>query len=220
VLHDNLLKSVVNKRFEESCDMIEEVVYKLFCTFRGANDKYMGFKLLFMDLFALIPCINKNYISFCEKKYALCDAICNDPIQAEFWMFDVVDEVYKQRSIQMYQHFIKVFSYIDDNINKEIVMNMASAYANLSMSYLSRIFNKEMGVGFSNYVNIKKIRKAKQILKSSDIPVNDIAFNVGYNEPNYFCKVFRRFEDSTPTQYRDSIRVIDLQPVLLKANNE
>ncbi|MFZ5974166.1 MAG: response regulator transcription factor [Bacillota bacterium] len=203
-LHNGLLQSVAAKRFGESCALIKGTVHKLFCAYRSTGERYPGFKLVFSDLFALVPCVNKEQISYFEKKYALCDAICNDPVQTEFWLFDAVDEVYKQRSIQTHQHFVRVFTYIEDNMNREILMHRAAENTRVSVSYLSRIFNREMGVSFSNYVNIKKMRKAKQLLRFSDISVNDIAFNAGYNEPNYFCKVFRKLEDCTPTQYREN----------------
>ncbi|MFZ5975876.1 MAG: response regulator [Bacillota bacterium] len=208
-LHDGLLQSTLNNRFEEACNMIEDLVRRLFSAYKGNSERYTGFKQLFLDLFGLIPCASKSFVSSFEKKFALSDAICNDPIQAEFWLFDVVDEVFRQRSMQTYQHFVKVFSYLEENINKDINMHLAARNANLSASYLSRIFNKEMGVSFCDYVNKKKIQKAKQLLKCSDIPVGDIAFNVGYNEPNYFCKVFRKFADSSPTQYRESLRAAE-----------
>jgi len=206
VLHDGLLKSVAAKQFEASCGMIEGVVCRLFNIYKGTSERYAGFRLLLTDMFGVVPGINRDFISKCGKKYALSDAVCNDPVQAGFWLFDIIDEVFRQRSILLHRHFIKVFDYIDDSLNHEIELNVAACRANLSSSYLSRIFNREMGVSYSNYASIRKVRKAKQILINSELSVNDVAFNVGFNEPNYFCKVFRRFTSSTPTQYRESIR--------------
>lgn len=203
VLHDALIKSVISKRFLESYGLIGGLVNKLFLTYKSNSERYSGFKLLFTDLFGLIPGIHNNYISLYEKKHAISDSVYNDRMKTGLWLFDIIDEVYRQRSIQMYDYLVKVFNYID-NTNKEIVLSEAANYVNLSMSYLSRIFSKEMGVSFSNYINIKKIRRAKQIMGCSDLPVNEIAFNVGFNEPNYFCKVFKKFERITPTQYRGS----------------
>lgn len=207
VLHDGLLKSVAAKHFEASCAKVEGVAVSLFNTYKEINERLHGFKLLFSDLFGVVPGINRDGILMCRKKFALNDAICYDQVQTGFWLFDIIDEVFRQRSILMHQHLFKVFDYIDDNLDNEITLNVTANRANLSSSYLSRIFNREMGVSFSSYVNIKKVHLAKQILISSDLSVNEIAYNVGFNEPNYFCKVFKRFMTITPAQYRVSIRI-------------
>ncbi|MGC6590062.1 helix-turn-helix domain-containing protein [Paenibacillus sp. Dod16] len=75
----------------------------------------------------------------------------------------------------------------------------------VSPSYLSRLFKKEMGVSFVEYVMNSKVQKAKQLLKDTDYTVMEIAEIVGYSERN-LNRAFQRFLQMSPRQYRLSVR--------------
>lgn len=96
----------------------------------------------------------------------------------------------------------KVLEYINENITKNISLEEAAKVANMSPFYLSKLFKKETEVNFVSYVSMKKIQKAKEWLVNTDEPIGNIAMELGYNEPNYFSKVFKKVEGVTPTSYR------------------
>lgn len=75
----------------------------------------------------------------------------------------------------------------------------------VSPSYLSRLFKKEMGISFVEYVMNFKVQKAKQLLKDTDYTVTEIAEIVGYSERN-LNRAFQRFLQMSPRQYRLSVR--------------
>lgn len=76
---------------------------------------------------------------------------------------------------------------------------------NVSPSYLSRLFKKEMGVSFIEYLMNLKVQKAKQLLKETDCTITEIAEQVGYSERN-LNRAFQRFVQMSPNQYRISVR--------------
>ncbi|MEK4433990.1 helix-turn-helix domain-containing protein [Paenibacillus sp. FSL K6-2862] len=76
---------------------------------------------------------------------------------------------------------------------------------NVSPSYLSRLFKKEMGVSFIEYLMNLKVQKAKQLLKDTDCTITEIAEQVGYSERN-LNRAFQRFVQMSPNQYRMSVR--------------
>ncbi len=74
-------------------------------------------------------------------------------------------------------------------------------------SYLSRAFKKEMGMTLTNYINKLRIEEAKYLLDSGNASVTEAALSVGYNDPNYFSKVFTKLEHVTPQEYRKRKKV-------------
>ncbi|MCY6960170.1 response regulator transcription factor [Clostridium brassicae] len=93
-------------------------------------------------------------------------------------------------------------NYIENNFRDNIMLKDVANYMKFSTTYLSKRFKKDMGTNFNKYLTQKRIEEAKKMLESTNISINDIAFDVGYNEPNYFCKVFKKLEGVTPSEYR------------------
>ena len=81
-------------------------------------------------------------------------------------------------------------------------MKQMAMLCHLSESYFSRLFSKEMGENFGNYVSRLKIDLSKELLRSSKLSVAQIAKKVGYNDTSHFIRLFKRFEGVTPTVYR------------------
>lgn len=98
---------------------------------------------------------------------------------------------------------IKAIEYIEDNISKHITLETISSICNLSPSYFSKVFKREMGITFVEYLNIKKISKAKSMLINTKEPINNIAFELGFEDCGYFIKRFKKLEGITPKKFRD-----------------
>ncbi|MCP1182378.1 helix-turn-helix domain-containing protein [Paenibacillus sp. 1781tsa1] len=93
------------------------------------------------------------------------------------------------------------------NLQPEGVQSLSECanLVNVSPSYLSRLFKKEMGVSFIEYLMNMKVQKAKQLLKDTDCTITEIAERVGYSERN-LNRAFQRFVHMSPNQYRMSVR--------------
>lgn len=98
---------------------------------------------------------------------------------------------------------IQAIEYIDNNINENITLEKISFICNLSQCYFSKLFKKETGLTFINYLNSRKISKAKELLVNTDEPINNIAINLGFEDCGYFIRVFKKAEKITPKKYRD-----------------
>lgn len=92
--------------------------------------------------------------------------------------------------------------FIDTNFSKEIFLEDAANYAHVSPSYLSRIFSKEVGMPFKKYLVSVKLGHAKKLLLTTTKSINEIAFDVGYQDTSYFCRIFRQEEGLSPNEYR------------------
>lgn len=72
----------------------------------------------------------------------------------------------------------------------------------ISPSYFSRLFTKEMGENFSNYVSKLKIEWSKNLLEETSMSINEISDELGFCEVGYFIKIFKKYERVTPSLYR------------------
>ena len=91
----------------------------------------------------------------------------------------------------------KLHSGTADESQKEM-----AALCHISPGYFSRLFVKETGMSFTQYVARLKIDRAKQMLEHSDRPTAQISDELGFSSPSYFTKVFKRLEGITPILYR------------------
>lgn len=91
--------------------------------------------------------------------------------------------------------------YIYDNKNENVKLDDMAKICHISSSYFSRLFKKETGENFSNYVSKLKIEWAKSLLEETDMHVNEISDELGFSEAGYFIKIFKKYEGVTPFLY-------------------
>jgi two-component system response regulator YesN len=72
----------------------------------------------------------------------------------------------------------------------------------VSKYYLSHLFKKEMGIGVIEYLNSIRVEKAAFYVQTTDLPIQQIAALVGFEDANYFSRLFRRYMNCSPTMYR------------------
>ena len=97
-------------------------------------------------------------------------------------------------------------TYIDINYYKDITPLSVAKRFFVNPSYASRIFSKNVGVSMNEYINRRKIDRAKLLLGSSAIPMSSISLNVGFSDANYFARTFKRIVGVSPPEYRENIR--------------
>ena len=97
---------------------------------------------------------------------------------------------------------VMCIDYIHKHIKNRITMKELSAELNLSESYISKIFHKEMGVSISQYIKQVKIDKAKNLLQFSEFSINEIASYLSFSSQSHFISVFQKVTGMTPNKYR------------------
>lgn len=100
----------------------------------------------------------------------------------------------------------KTITYIDSDIGANISTSMLANMQKVSASYLSSIFKKETGKSITEYINVKRVEMAKDLLKKTNLQVQTIAQHCGIMDMNYFSKVFKKYTGKTPKEYRESFR--------------
>jgi AraC-like DNA-binding protein len=71
-----------------------------------------------------------------------------------------------------------------------------------SADYLSHVFRAETGRRLASLINEERVKLSKYLLQSSAMSVGEVALSCGYADPNYFARVFKRFTDKTPREFR------------------
>lgn len=93
-------------------------------------------------------------------------------------------------------------NYIDKNIDEPLSVEKLSSLIYKSRSQTIRIFKKQYGVTPYDYYVEKRIEKACALLKSTDYPIKQIAYNLGFCDEHYFSGMFRSKTGKTPSEYR------------------
>lgn len=97
-----------------------------------------------------------------------------------------------------------ILNYINTHYQERTLSIMdISEHAGLSSTYICVLFKEETGVTINRYITEFRMEKSKDILKDKSLKVADIAKKVGYQEGDYFAKLFRKIEGLSPSEYRE-----------------
>ncbi len=92
--------------------------------------------------------------------------------------------------------------YINKNFSASLSLENIAAEAGMSRTYFCQMFKRLNGMTPWEYISIKRIEKAQELLRSTEKSVLDISFDCGFNNISHFNRVFRKITGQTPTKYR------------------
>ncbi len=146
--------------------------------------------------------LNFEYIQEIGKQKSI-EELC-------IWIVKVLDRftesVYENRNIKNVDIIRKAREFIRANYKKKITLSDIGKAVYISPYYLSHIFKKETGSTILEYLTRVRIEEAKRLLENSTYNTTQIAFEVGYPDQSYFCKVFKKTEGISTTEYKEKIR--------------
>ncbi|MBO0994680.1 response regulator transcription factor [Bacillus sp. SD088] len=96
-----------------------------------------------------------------------------------------------------------VLDYMHAHYNEELSLKTLSQRFHINPIYLGQLFQKEIGVVFSEYINHFRLEKAKELLKTTHLRAGEIGKKVGYSDTAYFYKQFKKHIGTTPTEWRN-----------------
>ena len=102
----------------------------------------------------------------------------------------------------------KVKLYIEKNYQRNITQELLASLFYVNRSYLSMLFQQREQNKFIDYLNDVRIGKAKELLADTDFKMYKIAKMVGYSNPKYFFRIFKKKAGCTPEEYRTEKRII------------
>lgn len=112
-------------------------------------------------------------------------------------------EAVSRFSLKNFNHLIrKAIEFIRINLDQDLSLEKISKAIHSSPFELSRKFKKETGQTITDYINHLRITEALSIMENENLSITNIAEMVGFNDVNYFTKVFKKIKGITPSKYR------------------
>lgn len=105
-----------------------------------------------------------------------------------------------------YYTYYVLLNELNRRLGDRITLAALSRRFNCSESYLSHLFKRYSGMSINRYINDLRLKKARTLLETTNLSVQDIALTVGFCDANYFSDVFRRSCGAPPTEYRASCK--------------
>lgn len=97
----------------------------------------------------------------------------------------------------------QIQAYIEDHLDENLSLIRLSEIIHFNSSYISRMFKQVTGVNLSEYLEERRIRKAKELLKTHDYKIAEVGAKIGYHSPHSFTRFFKKAVGLTPQEYRD-----------------
>ncbi|MDP4162476.1 MAG: AraC family transcriptional regulator, partial [Bacillota bacterium] len=99
----------------------------------------------------------------------------------------------------------KIKQYIIEHSHEDISLDALGKKVGLSPIYISKIFKEKLGVNYIDFLTECRIGKAKKLMGDPEKSIKEITYEVGYHEPNYFSKVFKKMCGTSPKDYRKTL---------------
>lgn len=107
--------------------------------------------------------------------------------------------------------FFSVLSYINSHLDKDISIRQLANIMSLDPIYFSNLFSSTFGLPPIKYIQIKKMELAQNLLLNSTMSVREIAFKCGFEDPDYFTRIFKKKTELSPRQFRGKYLLPDDQ---------
>jgi len=141
-------------------------------------------------LVSIFPTSHLSPLYFSREKCAL---------MLEYLLYELLDTAAPECTNE---HVDRMLKYIDEHIHEKLSLRDISREINLSPEYTSYIFKKEMQKTLTDYINERKLTLARELIVSREMTLHDVACHLGYDNYNYFCRLYKKQFDMTPGQAR------------------
>jgi len=126
------------------------------------------------------------------------------------WALSAFNRIYllsrQKRTGKFPVPLVKALAFLDANYTHQIQLSDAAEAASVSAAYLSKLFGEHMNSAFIDYLTVMRVEQAEKLIRKSAMSIKDVALAVGYQDPNYFSKIFRKIVGVSPSMYAQRSR--------------
>lgn len=173
----------------------------------GSSDYFQGYT---RPIIVTLP--NKHY-----ALKVINEVINNSKLEEPFRSLKTASGIYElvsilfsetlpKKDLSVLSNIEQVIAYINNNFTKEFSLDFLSDKFGSSPNHFIKKFKEKTGHTPIKYLAIKKIEKAKQLLDTTDLSVNEVMWRVGYDDASYFSKLFKKIVGFSPRNYRESTK--------------
>ncbi len=205
---EKITQYLYQEKFNEIDCLIEKEFVNIIQSGLATKDNILALKIdltvFMMDLF--------NKLSVVSEKPKIYSNLLNDFLRADNLPSLEIIIKEKLRELSSISHFIleeKTVRFIQDarsivldQIGEPLNVQLIAQRLRISPNYLSAIFKAETGVRLTEYITNVKMREAARLLRESEKHITEITTLVGYDNANYFSRLFKKQYGVTPSEYR------------------
>ncbi len=200
-----LINNIVTGNYEGSILYLGKIFEDITCSSFAIDDRQIK-SIMYRLQNAILKCIAGYPIPIrASTDNSLAEAVSAKDMYNEMseLIKGICDEINRKDENDKYRLYNIIMEYIEKNFTRTDISNTLIADEfNINKSYLSKIIKECTGESLPEYINKKRIELSKQLLCNSDLSIEKIAGNVGYNYSYYFIKTFKSLENITPGEYR------------------
>lgn len=146
----------------------------------------------------LLDKTSRDFATRIERTYTV-----EDLENLQYEMIFAYCKLVQQEKLSGYSTPIRnVINYIQLHLENPLSLDELATQIERNPKYLSSTFKREVGIGVNEYINSARIQQSLTLLRNTDYVVSHVAMLVGFNDANYFTKVFSKEMGCTPSQYR------------------
>lgn len=137
-------------------------------------------------------------------KYGVTDYLLKPVNRVE--LSNVITNIFKDKVEESYTdvsgQFQKILHYVHDHIGQELTLKHIADHMFLHPQYIGQLFKSELNQTFTDYLTDERLKRAKNLLKNTNLKVYEVAQLSGYKSPKHFMSLFKHEVGLTPKEYR------------------
>ncbi len=126
------------------------------------------------------------------------------------WSLAAFNRIYAMSRLKRTGQFpvplVRALSFIETSFDQQIQLSDVAESAHVSTAYLSKLFSDHLCSSFVDYLTELRVAHAEQLIRENRLTVKEVAHAVGYQDPNYFSKIFRKTVGISPSMYAERSR--------------
>lgn len=177
---------VLIERFSKSCEFGRNVTELTLNSFKRMKELFVSTeKELHGQRDGFWPCRSRSYLM--ELLY--------------FIVYTLYEESPEEESPDQ-DEFSKITEFLNEHIEEQITLDVITKKFAINRNKLNALFMQHSSMTCMNYLQKLRIDLAKILLSKTEIPINEVSARVGFPDPNYFTKFFKKTTGMTPSKYR------------------
>lgn len=201
-----------DKKFESAFYLLNTYLNEVQTYYAYEPDHFKNFlgNIIF-NITVLLKTLNYDTDQFERDKYHYFNTINNaksfdEAIESFNHFIDTVQTTIALKEKEGRNRNIdQLLKYIDEHYSEPLSLTMLAEHFHFNPSYLSSYFSLNYQIGFSEYLTQVRINKAKELLANKKLAISEIGGMVGYADHSYFCKVFKKNTNKSPSRYRKDV---------------
>ena len=180
-----------------------EALRELFLLSKNMNPMYLS-KIYEYSYEIIITIKNKRMDTTLEEiSYKSLEKITSMEKLEQFMLKAMGESGFKEGNMKISKLVEDGISFLYEHYNTNISLDEICEVLSISKNYFCHLFKKETGQNIWTYLTEIRMSKARKLLESTDMKSYEIAYHIGYDNPSYFSKLFKKIHECTPNEYRD-----------------